>query len=85
MIVVGGGNAGLCAAIAARDAGADVTVLEAAPAELAGGNSAFTAGLMRVAYDGLDDIRALVPDLTDDEVTSTDFGASVGASSTAGR
>ena len=74
VLVVGGGNAGLCAAIAAREAGARVTVLEAAPPDRAGGNSAFTAGLMRVVFDGLDDIRALDPDLTDDEVAGTNFG-----------
>jgi tricarballylate dehydrogenase len=75
VVVVGGGNAGLCAAIAARESGARVTLLERAPDHLAGGNSAFTAGLMRVVYDGVDDIRALVPDLTDEQLATTDFGA----------
>lgn len=74
VLVVGGGNAGLCAAIAAAEGGARVQVLEAAPPEASGGNSAFTAGLMRVAFDGMDDIKALVPDLTDEEVATTDFG-----------
>ena len=75
VIVVGGGNAALCAAISARERGADVTVLERAPFEQRGGNSRFTAGGMRVVYDGNDDMRALMPDLTGDELARTDFGA----------
>ncbi len=75
VVVVGGGNAGLCAAIAAADEGATVTVLEAAPAELAGGNSYFTAGLMRVAFNDANDISALVGDLSPDEWAETDFGS----------
>lgn len=75
VLVVGGGNAGLCAAIAAAERGAAVTVLEAAPADAAGGNSAFTAGLFRVAFDGADDIVQLVPDLTERELATTDFGS----------
>ncbi len=75
VIVVGAGNAALCAALAARENGADVTVLERAPEEERGGNSSFTAGAMRVAYDGLEDIEALVPDLSDEERRTTDFGA----------
>ncbi|MBL8838867.1 MAG: FAD-dependent tricarballylate dehydrogenase TcuA [Alphaproteobacteria bacterium] len=74
VIVVGGGNAALCAAHAAREEGASVLVLEAAPEGEAGGNSRFTAGAMRVVYDGVDDLRRLMPDLTDDEVARTDFG-----------
>lgn len=72
---MGGGNAALCAAISAARAGARVTLLERAPEALAGGNSRFTAGAMRVAYDGVDDLRILMPDLTDDEVARTDFGS----------
>jgi tricarballylate dehydrogenase len=74
VLVVGGGNAALCAAHAAREAGADVRVFEAAPEEERGGNSRFTAGAMRVVYDGVDDLRELMPDLVDDEVARTDFG-----------
>jgi tricarballylate dehydrogenase len=40
--VIGGGNAALCAAIAARRAGAHVVVLERAPREFRGGNSRHT-------------------------------------------
>jgi tricarballylate dehydrogenase len=74
VVVVGAGNAALCAALAAREGGAEVLVLERAERELRGGNTAFTAGAMRVAYDGVDDLRALMPELTDDEVAVTDFG-----------
>lgn len=75
VVVVGGGNAALCAALSASDGGARVLVLERAPMEERGGNSVYTDGLMRFAYDGVDDIRALAPDLTDDEVDSSDFGS----------
>lgn len=74
VIVVGGGNAALCAALPAREHCARVLVLERAPEEESGGNSRFTAGAMRVAYRGVDDLRELMPDLTDDEVARTDFG-----------
>ena len=74
LVVVGGGNAAFCAALAARERGASVLVLERAPEDEAGGNSRFTAGAMRVAYSGVDDLRRLMPDLTDEEVARTDFG-----------
>jgi len=75
VVVVGGGNAALCAALGARDGGAEVLVLERAPLAERGGNSTFTAGAMRFAYDGADDIVALVPDLSAEELNNTDFGA----------
>jgi tricarballylate dehydrogenase len=40
--IIGGGNAGLCAALTAREAGARVVVLESAPREMRGGNSRHT-------------------------------------------
>ena len=49
-------------------------VLERAPEEESGGNSRFTAGLMRIAYNGVDDLKTLIPDLSDEEVARTDFG-----------
>ncbi len=50
VIVAGGGNAGLCAAIAARREGASVLVLEAAPKFYRGGNTRHTRN-MRCAHD----------------------------------
>ena len=75
VIVVGGGNAALCAALSARECGASVVVLERAPQGEAGGNSRFTAGAIRTVYNGHDDILDLMPDLTDEEKNNTDFGS----------
>lgn len=75
VIVVGAGNAALCAALSAAEQGADVVVLERAPKNARGGNTAFTAGAMRVAYDGVGDLRKLMPELTEDEIAITDFGS----------
>ena len=74
VIVVGGGNAALCAALSAKEHSKSVLVLERAPEEEAGGNSRFTAGLMRIVYNGVDDLRKLI-DLSEEEVARTDFGA----------
>jgi tricarballylate dehydrogenase len=74
VIVVGGGNAAFCAALAAQEQGASVIVLEVAPEEEAGGNTRFTAGSVRIVYNGVEDIKSLVPDLTEQEIATTDFG-----------
>ena len=74
VIVVGSGNAALCAAVSARETGARVLVLEKAPEHFRGGNSYFTAGGFRFAYNGLDDIRQLIPDLSDEEARNIDVG-----------
>ena len=74
VIVAGAGNAAFCAALAAREKGASVLMLERAPREENGGNSRFTAGAIRFAYDGVDHIRALCPDLSEEQVAITDFG-----------
>ena len=62
VVVVGGGNAALCAALAAAEHGVRVLVLERAGEEEAGGNSRFTAGAIRCVYDGVEDLKAIMPD-----------------------
>ncbi len=74
VIVVGAGNAAFCAALAARERVQRVLVLERAPEEESGGNSRFTAGLMRVAYNGVADLKRVMPDLSEDEIRRSDFG-----------
>src|SRR5437762_1540763 len=74
VVVVGGGNAAMCAALAARESGADVLVLERAPEAERGGNTAFTAGAMRVVYDSVEHLQELVRDLSEAELATTDFG-----------
>ncbi len=55
VLVIGGGNAALCAALMAREAGASVRVLEAAPREWRGGNSMHTRNL-RCMHDAPQDV-----------------------------
>lgn len=74
VLVVGAGNAALCAAISAAEQGAKVLVLERSPEEARGGNSAYTGGAFRVAYEGAEDICRLVPDLSQEERARSDFG-----------
>jgi tricarballylate dehydrogenase len=62
VIVIGGGNAGLCAALAAAECEASVLLLERAPQEKRGGNSFVTAGAFRFPYSGLEDIAQIVRD-----------------------
>ena len=75
VIVVGAGNAAACAAISARNNGARVLMLEAAPEAERGGNSTYTAGAMRYAFDGVDDVLTLVPDVDAETLALTDFGS----------
>ncbi len=55
VLVIGGGNAALCAALTAREAGASVQLLEAAPAGWRGGNSSHTRNL-RCMHDAPQDV-----------------------------
>jgi tricarballylate dehydrogenase len=73
VVVAGGGIAGLSAALAARERGASVHVLERAPIGERGGNTRFSNGALRAVYGGLDDILRLIPDLSADDIARTDF------------
>jgi tricarballylate dehydrogenase len=75
VIVVGAGNAALCAALSASEFTKRILVLERAPEEESGGNSRFTAGLFRVAYRGVEDLKKVMPDLSAEEIARSDFGA----------
>jgi tricarballylate dehydrogenase len=75
VVIVGAGNAALCAALAALDEGARVLVLERAAEKERGGNSSYTAGAFRVAYRGVEDLVQLIPDLTAAEIEHNDYGA----------
>lgn len=55
VLVIGGGNAALCAALTAREAGASVLLLEAAPKEWRGGNSGHTRNI-RCMHDAPQDV-----------------------------
>ena len=74
VVVVGAGNAGLCAALAAAEGGASVLVLEKAPEHLRGGNTFFTGGLFRFAYNGWDEIQQLIS-LSQTERDGVDVGS----------
>src|SRR5262245_15346989 len=74
VVVVGGGNAALCAALSAAEQGAKVALLERAPEAKRGGNSNFTGGGFRMVHHGAQDIKRVVPDLSDADIARTDFG-----------
>ncbi len=74
VVIVGSGNAALCAGLAALENGAEVLMLEKADQALAGGNTKYTAGAMRFAYDNADDLLPLLKDPHDPRLEKTDFG-----------
>ena len=62
VIVVGAGNAALAASVSARDSGAArVLVLEKASEEMRGGNTHYSGGLLRIAFEHTDEILRLLP------------------------
>jgi tricarballylate dehydrogenase len=62
VIVVGAGNAALAASVSARNSGAErVLVLEKARQEMRGGNTHYSGGLLRIAFDKTEDILRLMP------------------------
>lgn len=75
VIVVGSGNAAMSAGIAALEAGAEVLMLEKAAEPLAGGNTKYTAGAMRFAYDTSEELLPLLSNPNDERIPRTDFGS----------
>jgi tricarballylate dehydrogenase len=62
VIVIGAGNAALAAAVSARNEGAErVLVLEKASEELRGGNTYYSGGLLRIAFNNVEEILRLTP------------------------
>ena len=62
VLVIGGGNAALCAAITAREAGVSVLMLEASPREFRGGNSRHTRNLRYLHEKGNDYLTGPYPE-----------------------
>ena len=62
VLVIGAGNAALVSAETAYDAGLKVTVLERAPKERRGGNSAFSGGLFRFAFKDFEHVKEIIKD-----------------------
>ena len=72
VIVVGGGNAALCAAISASDNGAkNILLIDKASKKETGGNSRYTTGSIRFVYNGFKDLKKIMPKLSSKNV---DFG-----------
>lgn len=61
VVVVGAGNAALVSALSAHEAGARVLMLEKAPKTERGGNSRFSGGLFRFAYNSISEVKDLLP------------------------
>lgn len=63
VIVVGAGNAAQAAANSARESGAErVVILEKASEADRGGNTHYSGGLLRIAFDNPEELRPMVPD-----------------------
>ena len=62
VIVVGGGNAAMCAALSARERGARVLLMEKAAPEERGGNCPYTGGGFRFTHNGAEELRPLLAD-----------------------
>lgn len=75
VLVIGAGNAAANAALSAHEAGASVAMIETAPKEARGGNSAFTGGAFRFTYSSIDDLMRLAPDIAELDLSTIDFGS----------
>src|SRR5919109_3349224 len=74
VIEIGAGNAGLTAALAAQQLGMRVLLLDKCPKASRGGNTRFSGGGFRFTYNSLDDMRPMLPGLTDEEAAKLEVG-----------
>ena len=75
VVIVGSGNAALCAGLAAREAGAKTLIIEKADQMMAGGNTKYTAGAMRFAYRSGEELVELIREPNDPRLANAEFGA----------
>ena len=75
VVIVGSGNAALTAGIAASEKGAKVLIVEKADQAMSGGNTKYTAGAMRFAYEDSDALIPLLAHPNDERVARSDFGS----------
>jgi tricarballylate dehydrogenase len=75
IVIVGSGNAALCAGIAALEKGSEVHIYEKGDKDLAGGNTKYTAGAMRFAYENGNQLIGLLMNPNDNKLKKTDFGS----------
>ena len=75
VVIVGSGNAGLSAGIAACEKGAKVLIIEKAGQNMAGGNTKYTAGAMRFACETSEALIPLLSNPDDPRVPRADFGS----------
>lgn len=83
ILIIGSGNAGLCAAISAAQTIQQtsqnnqtrfrILLIDKCPPEWVGGNSYFTAGAFRTTHNGLDDLLPLVNNVDADTATKIDI------------
>jgi tricarballylate dehydrogenase len=74
VIVVGGGNTALLTALRVQEKGGKVLILEIAPKKFRGGNGYFTTGIYRIVYNGIEDVKELASNLSE-EVKNLDIPA----------
>ena len=74
VVIVGSGNAALCAGIAACESGAEVLMIEKSALEMAGGNTKYTAGAMRFSYNNTEELLPLLASPDDPRIANTNFG-----------
>jgi tricarballylate dehydrogenase len=72
VVVVGAGNAASVAALVAQELGAKVVMLERAPKGRRGGNSAFSGGLFRFAFQDFEQIKGIVKETPGAEFKNVD-------------